>query len=89
MLVDNYMYKHVRDKNIAGMEFDELLQKVHLGELDIDDLCTNERLDMSKELLGNISAPGDDRLSMSGMAPHHGRCLELCSVRGCSHLWVW
>ena len=34
-------------KAITGTEFDELLQQVHLDELDAVDLHINQRLDMS------------------------------------------
>ena len=73
-------------EDIADTEFDKLLQQVHLSELDVVDSRINERLDMSEELLGVISDPADDMLSTLGC---HGRCPELCSVHGCSHLWVW
>ena len=37
-LVDNHMYKHVRRiEYIADTEFGELLQQVHMGELDVVD----------------------------------------------------
>ena len=54
-------------EDIAGMEFDKLIQQVHLGKLNVVDLRTNERLDMSKELLGVVLAPADDTLRMFGM----------------------
>ena len=41
-------------EDIAEMEFDELLQQVHLGELDIVDSHTDEQQDMSKHLLGIV-----------------------------------
>ena len=44
-----------------------MLQQVHLGRLDVIDWRINERLDMSEELLGVISAPADDTLRTSGM----------------------
>ena len=37
-------------EDIADMEFDELLEHIDLGELDIVELCTI-RQDMSEELL--------------------------------------
>ena len=46
----------------------ELLQQVHLGELDIVNSLINERLNMSEELLVVDSDPADDTLSTSGMA---------------------
>ena len=54
---------------IPAMEFNKLLQQVHLDELNVVDLSTNEWLDMSKELLGVVSVPVDDMLSTctSGM----------------------
>ena len=55
-------------EDITGTEFGKLLQQVHLGEFDVVDLRTNEQLDMSKELLGVVSAPADDdTLSTLGM----------------------
>ena len=51
----------------VGAEFDELLQKVHLNELNIVDLSINERLDMLEELLGVVSDPVDDTLSTPGI----------------------
>ena len=54
-------------EDIAGTEFNQLLQQVHLGKLDVVDSCINERLDMSEELLGVVSAAADDTLSTSGM----------------------
>ena len=39
-------------EDIAGTEFDELLQQVHLRQLDIVHWSMNERLDMSDNLLG-------------------------------------
>ena len=66
-------------KDIAETKFDKLLEHIDLGELDIVESRTNERA-MSEELLGIISAPADDTLSMLRMAhPHDGRCGELCS----------
>ena len=55
-------------EDIVGTELNELLQQVHLGEVDVVDSRINERLDMSEELLGFISAPVDDILSTLGMA---------------------
>ena len=54
-------------EDIAGTEFDELLQQVHLGELDVFNSHINKPLDMSEELLGIVLAPADDILSMSGV----------------------
>ena len=62
---------------MADMEFDELLEQVDVGELDIVKSRINERQDMSKELLGVVSAPVDGTLSTLGMAPHDGKCEEL------------
>ena len=47
-------------EDIADTEFDELLQQVHLGELNVVNSRINERLDMSEELLGVVSAPADN-----------------------------
>ena len=52
---------------IAGPEFDELLQQVCLGVLDIVDSRINERLGMLKKRLSVVSAPADNTLSTSGM----------------------
>ena len=49
------------------MEFKELLQLVHLGELDVVDSRINEQLDMLEKVLGVISVPVDNTLSTSGM----------------------
>ena len=64
-------------KDMADMEFDELLEQVDVGELDVVKSRINKQQDMSKELLGVISAPMDGTLSTSGMAPPDGRCGEL------------
>ena len=70
-LVDNHMYINMSEiEDIAGMEFDELLQQVHLSELDVRCVVVlriNERLDMSEEMLGVISDPADDTLCTPGM----------------------
>ena len=47
-------------KNIAGTEFDELLQQVHLGELNVVNLCINQRLAMSEKRLGIVSVPANE-----------------------------
>ena len=47
-------------EDIADTEFGELLQQVHLGELDVVDSRIHKRLDMSEELLGVVSDPADD-----------------------------
>ena len=63
---------------LVDMDFDELLEQVDGGETDVVESHINERLqDMSKELLGIVSALEDGMLSTSGMAPHDGRCGEL------------
>ena len=50
-------------KDMAGMEFDKLLQQAHLGELDVVySRILNDQLDMSKELLSVFLAPADDTL---------------------------
>ena len=67
--------------NIADTNLDKLLEKVHLGKLDIVDLHTDEQQDVSEELLGVLSTPADDTSSTSWKAPHDGRCREL-------HLWM-
>ena len=54
-------------EDIAGTEFNELLQQMHLGELNVVDLRIIERLDILEELLGVVLAPVDDTLSTSGM----------------------
>ena len=48
------------------MNYELVLQQMHLGELDVVDSRTNQRLDMS-ELLGVVSVPVDDALSTSGI----------------------
>ena len=52
---------------IEDTEYDELLQQVHLSELDVVDPRINERLEMLEELLGVLSDLADDTLSTSGM----------------------
>ena len=64
-LVDNHMYT-TSIKGTTDTEFDKLLQQVHLSELSAIDSRINERLDMLEELLGVISNPADDTLSISG-----------------------
>ena len=58
-------------EDIADMEFDELLQHVGSGELDVIESRTDGQ-DLSEEVLGVVLAPTDDTLStctcMSGMA---------------------
>ena len=79
-------------EDIADTEFNELLEQVDLGELDVVESHIDEWQDMSEKLLGIVLAPV---LSMSWMAPCDGRCGELCSrIDVCqgpsslSHLWV-
>ena len=45
---------------MADTEFCELLQQVHLGELNVVNSRTHEQLDMLEELLGVVSDPADD-----------------------------
>ena len=54
---------------MAGAEFDELLQQVHLGEHNVVESCINEPLDMSEDLLGVVSAPADNtyRISLNSL----------------------
>ena len=47
-------------EDVMDTEFDQLLQQVYLTELDVVDSQINERLNMSKELLGIVSDPADD-----------------------------
>ena len=54
-------------EGITGTDLEELLQQVHLGELDVFDSHINERLDTLEELLGIVSAVANDTLSTSGM----------------------
>ena len=55
-------------------EFDEILQITDLDEFDVADSQIDEQQDTSEELLGVVSAPANDALSTSGMAPRDGRC---------------
>ena len=57
------------NEDIANTEFDKLLQQVHLSELDVVYSRVNERLDLSEELLGVVSDPAGDTLSMSPGMP--------------------
>ena len=54
-------------EDISDMEFDELLQQLHLSKLNVVDLRINEWLEMSEKLLGVDSDPANDTLSTSGM----------------------
>ena len=62
-------------KDVADTKFDELLEHIALGELDIVESRANGH-DVSEELLGIGSAPADDTPSTS---THNGRRGELCS----------
>ena len=65
-LIDNYLATCINMfemEDIAGTEFDELLQQVHLGELHVVDLRINEWLDMSGGLLGVVLPSVDDTLN--------------------------
>ena len=73
-------------EDFADSEFDELLQQVHLVQLDVVDWRINERLCMSEELLGVVSDPANDKLSTSGMPWEVSRTM-LCLWM--LHLWVW
>ena len=60
-LVDNHVFINTSDiEDIADTEFGELLQQVHLGELDVVDSRIHERLDMSEKLLGVVLDPADE-----------------------------
>ena len=78
-LIDNYMYKHVQDQRHHRYGIQQTIEQVQLGELDVVELCIDERQGMSEELLGIVSVPVDDTLSMSGVTPHDGGCGELHS----------
>ena len=60
-------------EDIADTEFDELLEHVDLGELDVVELRT-ESQDMSKELLDFVLVPADDTLSLRRWHTRDGRC---------------
>ena len=67
MLVDNYIYKHVRDRRYRRYGIGRTIIATNaLGELDVVDSRINQRQDMSEELLGVVSVE-DDALSTSGM----------------------
>ena len=53
-------------KENTDMEFNELLEHVNWGELDVVDSSTDGQ-DMLEELLGVTLAPVDDTLTLSGM----------------------
>ena len=53
-------------EDIADTEFDELLQQVHVSELDVVDSHINKQLEMLQELLCAVLDPAD-MLSTSGM----------------------
>ena len=54
-------------EDIANSEFNELLEHFDLGELYAVESSTDGQ-DMSKELLGIVTATTDDALSTSGIA---------------------
>ena len=54
-------------EDIADTEFDELLEHVDLGELDVVESRTDWQ-DMSEEPLDVVLVPVDDTLSRSAMA---------------------
>ena len=60
-------------KDITDTEFNDLLEQVDLGELNIVKL----QWDMLEELLGVVSASADSTLSTLGMALRDGKCGEL------------
>ena len=76
------------------MEFDDLLEQVDLGELDVFESCIDEQQDMLEKLLGVILVPKVDTLNKLGMAPCDGcgeLCLEMDSCQWPSplfHFWV-
>ena len=66
-------------KDIADTKFNELLEHIDLGELDVVETHTDGQ-DMSKELLGVVSAPADDTLKVCRRwHARDGRCGELRS----------
>ena len=65
-------------EDIADTKFDELLEHVDLGELDLVALRTDSQ-DMSEELLDVVLVPADDTLSIRQWHTRDGRCGELCS----------
>ena len=65
-------------EDIADTEFDELLEHVDLGKLDVVYSRTDKQ-DVLEELLGVVLVPSDDTLSRSAMAQRNGRCGELCT----------
>ena len=71
------------------MEFNELLQQVHLGELHEVDSRISQLLDMSEEMLGVVSAPADDGLSTSGVSWEVSRTVFRSWMAGCFRLGVW
>ena len=78
MLSLQYAHMSMSDiKDMADMEFDEVLEQVVVGETDVFKLRINEQQDMSKELLGIVLAPVVGTLSTLGMAPRDVRCGEL------------
>ena len=67
-------------KDNADTEFEELLQHMHLSELNVVDSHIINDLDMSE------ANPVDDTLNTLGMPWEVSRTVFVC---GCSHLWVW
>ena len=68
----------IKSMSEVETEFDQILQHADPDELDIA-YSPMEEQDMSKELLGVVSAPANDTQSTSGMAPRDGVCGELRS----------
>ena len=72
MFIDSM--SEIEDNN----EFDVILGSTNLDELDLTSSMMNKQQDLSEELLGVISAPADDAIGTSGVAPQEGMCGELC-----------
>ena len=61
-IVDNYMYKHVQDRKYCRYEIRWTIATSAFWRMfDVVDSRINERMDMSKELLGIFSAEGFTR----------------------------
>ena len=44
------------NEDITGMEYNELLQQVHMGELNVIEWCTNEPLDIRRTVGRHLSS---------------------------------
>ena len=75
-IVRLFWYLHVVTRislSEIEFEFDKLLEQAQMSERNVVDVRTDERQDMTKELLGVVSARANVMLSTSRMAPRGGK----------------